>query len=124
MNDPQHRPIHDVRKFPRGQFGMPIIFHFQSKHDPTNPDPTLTPENMERLASPLILRPYRSPDGKTSQALAVVLTDPSRKDLPTVLRHKKETKVALKLTPEEANWKNSPLNGEADPLVAFLNSLG
>lgn len=55
QQDSQHAPVHAVRKFPRAAFGMPIIFHFQSRQDPA--DQSLQPRGAERLASPLILRP-------------------------------------------------------------------
>lgn len=42
-----------VKKAPRGQFGMPIIFHFADKE---LGDVTLKPKSFERYASPLILK--------------------------------------------------------------------
>ena len=65
QSDPEHRkPIHDpaIRKFPRAAFGMPIIFHFQSRTDPG--DHSLQPAGKERMASPIILRPVVDPDRK------------------------------------------------------------
>lgn len=66
--------------FPRAAFGLPIIFHFQNikndskdgkqkKDQRSDPDdiqliPMINGKDQERMASPLILRPYRTADGK------------------------------------------------------------
>lgn len=42
--------------FPRAAFGLPIVFHFKDHADPE--DHVLKPSGHERMASPLILRPY------------------------------------------------------------------
>lgn len=55
-------PVCTVRAFPRAAFGLPIVFHFKDKGDPD--DHILEPADLhadlprDRLASPLILRPY------------------------------------------------------------------
>jgi CRISPR-associated protein Cmr1 len=72
-HDFQHAPMHPVHKFPRAAFGMPIIFHFQSKDDPK--DTQLVPEGLNRRASPLILRPVQTAGGW--KVLALVLSDPA-----------------------------------------------
>ncbi|GHU35376.1 type III-B CRISPR module RAMP protein Cmr1 [Betaproteobacteria bacterium] len=67
----RHKPVHKAGKvFPRAAFGLPIIFHFKDKGDPA--DHTLQAQNHDRLASPLILRPY-SADGITWAAAALLL---------------------------------------------------
>jgi CRISPR-associated protein Cmr1 len=79
--DPSHRqPITSVRKFPRAAFGMPIIFHFQSRNDPG--DTSLQPAARERLASPIILRPVLDPDASVH---AVALRVPGDKGLEGIL---------------------------------------
>lgn len=75
-NDPQHAPAHPVRKFPRAAFGMPIIFHFQTRDDPR--DTQLVPRGANRRASPLILRPFQVSGGW--KVLALVLHDPAAKE--------------------------------------------
>ena len=62
--------------FPRAAFGLPIIFHFQGKQSDQKPDPgdsELVPivdgQRQERMASPLILRPYVNEQGKWHPAL-------------------------------------------------------
>lgn len=59
-SDPQHRPVHPARQsFPRAAFGLPIIFHFQSRTDPgdTSLNPIFNGKKAERMSSPIILRP-------------------------------------------------------------------
>ena len=66
-----HVPVHPVQKFPRGKFGLPIIFEFK-KDDVRNGDPkksTLQGSEHDRLASPLILRPIDCSDGAVGLAL-------------------------------------------------------
>lgn len=68
--DPNHRtPVCKVDRYPRGAFGLPIIFHFKDRGDPG--DCTLQGPNHDRRASPLILRPLLCSDG--SVGLAAVL---------------------------------------------------
>lgn len=68
-NAPQHKPEHPVHAFPRAAFGLPIIFHFKDRDEPS--DTSLQPRGAERFASPLVLRPVR--DGGPFRALALVL---------------------------------------------------
>ncbi len=89
-SESRHRtPRVGVAAFPRSVFGMPIIFHFQDGDEPDNS--TLVPKNKERLASPLIIRPYvarRDARGQaTYGALALVLVEPGRVGMQVVLRH-------------------------------------
>jgi CRISPR-associated protein Cmr1 len=58
----RHVPRQGAAKvFPRGAFGMPVIFHFKDRGEPG--DTTLKPSDMERMASPIILRPVRVKGG-------------------------------------------------------------
>ena len=80
---PGHEPQHPVDGFyPRAAFGLPIVFHFKNSGDPKARDgkgPTLVPRNPpgsgmkdpDRMASPLILRPYF--DGGGYRPLALLL---------------------------------------------------
>ena len=56
-----HEPEHPVDGFfPRAAFGLPLVFHFRDRGDPSGKDgksPVLNPAGHERMASPLILRP-------------------------------------------------------------------
>jgi CRISPR-associated protein Cmr1 len=117
-----HKPFHPVKgkKFPRGQLGLPIIFHFKDEEDPS--PATLQGENAERLASALILRPLMCDHGAVG--LAVRLSSPAAPPGGLVIDSNEisSTPVTAKLTPSEAA-KIDPLNGEPDVIRAFLKSL-
>lgn len=67
---PMHQPKHKVDGFyPRAAFGLPIVFHFKDRGDPG--DQVLNPEGHDRMASPLILRPYF--DGQRYRPMALLL---------------------------------------------------
>jgi CRISPR-associated protein Cmr1 len=60
-----HAPTHPAeQRFPRAAFGLPIIFHFKDKGKGDPQDSTLSPEGLDRMASPIILRPYKQEDGR------------------------------------------------------------
>lgn len=115
-----HTPTHTVKKFPRGQLGMPIIFQFKDsdKRNPNNPnaDPrqtTLKPKNHERLSSPLILRPL-----SLNQSVVLILKSTGQ---PTQYELNNQI-VALDVTPAEAA-QIKPLEGQTDILKAVLEHL-
>ena len=64
-----HDPVHPVDGvYPRAAFGLPIVFHFKDAGDPC--DNTLeTAGSGDRMASPLILRPYFDGTGYRPMAL-------------------------------------------------------
>lgn len=76
-NAPGHEPEHPVDGFyPRAAFGLPLVFHFKDKGqgDPKrqNGDSlVLEPAGYERMASPLILRPWF--DGQRYYPAALLL---------------------------------------------------
>lgn len=116
---PTHPPRHPVHKFPRAQFGLPIIFHFKDKGDPS--DTTLQPREAERRASPLLFRPL----GEGQRPCVVAVLEGARfpgKKL--VLEHGKgrSWEVDPWLTPGEAR-QIPPLRGQVDPVRAFVESL-
>lgn len=75
-HSPQHARLAHIPDdaFPRAEFGLPIVFHFQGQGEP--PDTVLYPssapdgEARERMASPLILKPLALANGK---AVPIVL---------------------------------------------------
>ena len=74
-NSAQHQPEHPAGDlFPRAYFGMPIIFHFKDKGDPQ--DFTLQPVGHDRLASPVLLRPYPEAGGWKAAALILPVSMP------------------------------------------------
>ncbi len=60
-----------VHKFPRAEFGLPIILHLHKDKDIKDKEIKLEGANHDRLASPLILRPLTCKDGAVG--LAVIL---------------------------------------------------
>lgn len=67
-----HKPEHKAGNvFPRAAFGMPIIFDFNDRSKTEPNTMTLLPLGAQRMASPLILRPYY--DGQIWRAAALLL---------------------------------------------------
>lgn len=68
-------PVCAVRAFPRAAFGLPIVFHFKDNGQGDPDDYILEPADLhadvprDRLASPLILRPYWDGTGWRPAAL-------------------------------------------------------
>lgn len=108
--------IVNVDKFPRGAFGLPIVFDM--RHDYEQPKYTLQGQGYERLASPLILRPLACDGGKAA-GLAVVLQSI---DLPPKTELKEYGAVDASLNTSEANTI-VPLGGQTNVLQAFLDYL-
>jgi CRISPR-associated protein Cmr1 len=139
---PDHKKrVTQIDAFPRAAFGMPIIFHFKDRLDP--PDTTLMPQVIDpttgrlevkgRLASPLILRPHRAPDGAI-EAMALALAHRAADGLALVDKQKKPNEVPNRqLTKSEAlnlglGGRPSPfvtMNGAvvADPIDRFLEEI-
>jgi CRISPR-associated protein Cmr1 len=115
-------PRHEVRTFPRGQFGLPIVFHFKDEKFGDPPESTLQGAEHERLASPLILRPLACAGGAVG--LALRLEGPGAPPGGLVLRPKggASMPVEVRLTRAEAR-QIDPLDGEPDVLTAFMNYL-
>lgn len=118
---PKHaKRLVGVDKVPRAAFGLPIIFHFKDQGDPD--DTTLTPKDvqLQRRASPVIIRPYRTEGGRFG-VLALALSDRAIDGLPLALRSKRGDHPAdAKLTGEEAR-RITPLDGSTDVIGAFLD---
>ncbi|WP_158257454.1 type III-B CRISPR module RAMP protein Cmr1 [Haliangium sp. UPWRP_2] len=120
--DPMHRErLVNVDKFPRAAFGLPIIFHFQSKSDPEAT--TLHPKDAERMASPLILRPILvAPNTYRCFALVLGVEEiPPRVVLTEQGQARRTFAADTTLTQAEASTRHSPLRGIPDALFAFLD---
>ncbi len=122
--DPKHAPRSQVDKFPRAQFGLPIVFHFKDEPPLKDWDIQLRPgdEDYDRRASPLILRPL----GEKTSLVAVLEGDrlPPGGVALYVRDQRREQSwlVETSLTPDEAK-DIIPLQGQTDPLRAFLTFL-
>ncbi|HNB19916.1 MAG TPA: type III-B CRISPR module RAMP protein Cmr1 [Agitococcus sp.] len=122
-----HRPIHQAGNlFPRAAFGLPIIFKFkddnirgngnQPEPSQTSLQPIVGDSVKERMASPLILRPYF--DGNRWRAAALLLPCGHINNLKLDLSGDKATYW------NPAQAQNVPpiaQNGGIDALSAFMN---
>lgn len=135
---PRHQPIQGPDKFPRAVFGLPIVFQFKDR-DLNNPnsinpnrDPrtttlqgkSLNERRFDRLASPLIIRPYVHTSG-LALGIAVILQNSrlppqglTLKDAP----NPNQPPIQTHLDIQEAKEIPS-LSGRNDVLIAFLDSL-
>ncbi len=119
QSSPEHRErFVRVDKFPRGRFGMPVIFHFKDENQGEPSETKLQPEGFDRMASPVLLRPVR--EGGSTRALALVLNVPEADLAPLQLKSKPQSfSVDAHLSGDEAA-RIKPLEGKADVLEAFL----
>lgn len=122
QRSPRHASdVNAVDSFPRAGFGMPVIFHFADQGDPA--DTTLKPREHERMASPLILRPFLRADGSFG-CLALLLSGTRATDQSLELEWGANSRaVTPSLTSVEAH-SIKPLEGQSDPLTAFLKFFG
>ncbi len=131
---PDHKPDNDqTNLFPRAAFGLPIVFHFKDapkKDERTNPikdpiDHTLKPTMHDRMASPLILKPYWN--GEHWQAAALLLPKWERAlDLPLTFKENTYNKVngwpKDPTARETAKQQIPPMKNQPgdNPLTAFM----
>lgn len=124
QNSPPHAPVHAAGNvFPRAAFGLPIIFKFKDDGNrptdepaQTSLQPIINGNVEERMASPIILRPYFNGQGWQSAAL--------------LLPHEHVDRLKLNLSGSEATYWNkekaehvTPIcdHDANNPLDAFLN---
>lgn len=113
--------------FPRAAFGLPIIFHFKDDKAGDPLDHTLEPADAERMASPLILRPYWN--GSAWQPAALLLPDwQAALSLPLKFKDKRYLPAPW---PEESAARRAaaenirPMQGRGDDaLSAFMTYFG
>jgi CRISPR-associated protein Cmr1 len=122
MGKRENRP--QIDKFPRAEFGLPILFHMPQPFDDF--DATLKGiGGIERLSSPLILRPIKCSDGYLG--IGLILDTPRLPPNGLSLEGvEKENEVLAKLTKTEAEELTETLevlNNEKDILEAFLKYL-
>jgi CRISPR-associated protein Cmr1 len=133
---PYHQPRLRFKKYPRSAFGLPIEVKFKTQDERRGDPPKTTVRGrgtIDRLASPLILRPIncQSEGRKVHLAIAVVLKGPRLPPggLALKVRGDLEPISGESLDPNEAHQilradTNEPLLGnETDVLRAFLNYL-
>ncbi len=123
-----HAPIHPAGNvFPRAVFGLPIIFQF--KGSPGDPDgATLKPIPLgadsaaDRMASPLILRPYQSAQGWHG---AVLCLDTDHVKTMRLSLEGDLPKLPYTLDPDKwahkaASQHVAPMDGRENAIDAFL----
>ncbi len=125
-HSPGHAPQHPVtNKFPRGRFGLPIIFQFKDEEKGDPQKTILEGSEHERFASRLILRPLACQGGAVG--LACVLEGPN--DPPGGYALKEQSNAQILYRPEaelaeDEAGQIEPLHGESDVLKAFMKTLG
>lgn len=130
----------EVVKFPRSEFGLPINFYFETPRKDKNgllrlsknnkPEVKLTAadDTIDRLASPLILRPIRCAD-KKCVALGLILNSPRKPENGIALKNIKSGSITVLPTLDENEFavlaQNglTPLKNKTDVLQAFLDYL-
>jgi len=114
------------RGFPRAEFGMPIIFHFkESKKNPVPPDTTLVPDLggrvMERMASPLIVKPLAI---SSNMAIPMIIRLNGPDDFGVCLKHGANS---IRFQNNDVrnnrfgNYPGSPFAGRSSAIEAFLD---
>lgn len=126
-DEKKYKPLPHPQKFPRAAFGLPIVFHFKDKYDPK--DTSLQGADIDRFASPLILRPLAYSDTR-AVGIAMILkgVHPAKQKL--VLKeledkHKEPYPAHAQLTETEAKQLKIPQlsEGQTDVLKAFMDYL-
>ena len=120
-----HTPTHPVSKFPRGQMGLPIVFHFkldreQRKNFVEPSDTILQGAQHDRWASRLILKPLPCRDGFVG--LVAVLAGPDQPPGGWKLTQGVNQRVDAKLQLQEAQQIEPlrSLGNVTDMLQAFV----
>ncbi|MHB1619623.1 MAG: hypothetical protein ACYCTY_06510 [Sulfuricella sp.] len=122
-NPHNHHPTHPARNvFPRAAFGMPIIFKFKDDKDGEPQSSTLVPVGKERMASPIILRPFRSKN--RWMPMALILPTDAQATMKVELKQERNS-----LSSNISWWSNDPrvaanippmIGRGDDPINAFL----
>lgn len=117
------KPSHQVgNKFPRAEFGLPIIIKFKEENQRDPKTQTLKPRRFERLASPLILRPIICVD-KKAVGLALILETP---DLPELELQGRTDVIETKLNASDIQYIKPMFNAdskEINILKSFLKTI-
>ncbi|MEI2693360.1 MAG: type III-B CRISPR module RAMP protein Cmr1 [Anaerolineae bacterium] len=131
QRSPNHQLLGDgVHKFPRAKFGLPIIFHFKDMNRRNPDDPRSDPADttlqgrgtIDRLASPLILRPLATTNDQAVGLAAVLIGCEEPRGGVILKIGRRNQRVQTDVNEGEAA-RIRPLNGNTDILQAFLNTL-
>lgn len=122
-NAPLHTPEHPAGNvFPRAMFGLPIVFHFVGRGEPS--DTNLVPNKGERLSSPLILRPVYDAENNQWKPSALLLPYQHIIDMQVSIANNDypiwTDETANNIRPIQDNLPNNSPNVKVNPLTAFL----
>lgn len=116
---PQHAPIHTVNAYPRGAFGMPIVFHFMGHGEPR--DQQLLPDaHTSRMASPLLLGPIALVGQWHAMALRLAIPGLNL-DQGWLTGTRARVRIALRANEAQQIRPIADNGGDADPITAFLH---
>ena len=132
----RHPIAHRVHgKAPRAVFGLPLIIHFKEYNDGRGEDPEETTiqgvGEIDRLASPLIIRPVHLAQGYAGMAVLLEWDTMNDMDEPysppggLAVVDKNDNVLynpSTMLTPADAGYI-VPLAGNTNPLIKFINSI-
>lgn len=132
----RHPIAHRVRgKAPRAVFGLPLIIHFKGYNDRRGEDPEETTiqgvGDIDRLASPLIIRPVHLSTGFAGMAALLewdtlnVMDEPYTPPGGLAVKDQQGNVLytpSTILTTNDA-WLIQPLNGNTNPLTQFLETI-
>lgn len=115
-----HEPYHQAGNiFPRGMFGMPVIFHFVGRGEPS--DMHLLPIGKERMSSPLLLRPYYDRTTQKYAPMALLLPYQDILSMDVDLKGSREKSVQLWESSKAGDIQPIQDNDGTNPLEAFMN---
>ena len=112
----------DLFIFPRGQMGLPIIFHFKDERVGDPPKSILEgPENIRRWASRLILKPFPCREGFIGLAAVLDIEGPGLVE-GTLKEIDGNRTWLVRFDQVDSGWAKTvpPLQGNPDVLQAFL----
>ena len=120
--DPDHKPRHEAGDiFPRGMFGMPVIFDFGRNNHKEPNTTTLQPIGKERMSSPLLLRPYYDRATQKYAPMALLLPYQHLLSKEVDLKGSRANSVKLWESGKEDLIQPIKDNGGTNPLEAFMN---
>lgn len=131
-SSPRHKPSPDkpAKAFPRAELGMPIIMWFKDREDPGNTTifPTVDGrEKLERMASPIILKPLAISNNKYIPLCVCLDTPPLKGICFEKGSHRDFFGVSSIENPSFAEYPNSPMAGRSEKgsaVEAFLAFAG
>lgn len=129
----KHQDITHIDAYPRGEFGLPIIFQFKDQADPPETelrleaDPIASQQKGDRFASPMLLKPVAS-NGQLF-GLVAVLEGSNLDGRQAIIKPRggKSSNVRIRLTSAEAETivtqADKKILSNLSVITSFLNSI-